>query len=68
MARKSSRKKDGYAAWLLAKMFDELTGNYFGNAVAENQAKPPISESTRISDRSISCAEEIDRSNGAGFD
>jgi hypothetical protein len=67
MAIKSSRKKDGYAAWLLTKMFDELTGNYFGNAVAEDRGKTFISESDHISDRNIPCIEESDRSNGPGF-
>lgn len=67
MAGKSSRKKYGYATWLLTKMFDELTGNYFGNAAAENRGKTFISESDRISDRNISCMEESDRSNGPGF-
>lgn len=68
MAGKSIRKKDGYAAWLLTKMFDELTGNYFGNAVAENRGKTFVSESDHVSDRSISCVEELDRSNDPGFD
>lgn len=66
MARKSSRKKYGYAVWLLTKMFDELTGNYFGNAATENRGKTFISESDRISDRNISCVEELDGSNGSG--
>ena len=68
MARKSSRKKDGYAARLLTKVFDELTGNYFGNATTEKQVEPPISKGDRISDESISCAEESDGSNGADLD
>lgn len=68
MAGKSTRKKDGYAAWLLTKMFDELTGNYFGNSVAENRGKTFTSESDHVSDGSISCVEELDRSNDPGFD
>jgi hypothetical protein len=68
MARKSSRKKGGYASWILTKMFDELTGNYFGNAVAENRGKTFISEGDHVSDRSTSCMEELDRSNDPGFD
>ncbi len=68
MARKSSRKKEGYAAWILTKMFDELTGNYFKNATVENQAKPLISESARLSEGSISFVKEPDRSSGAGVD
>lgn len=63
-----SPKKYGYAAWLLTKMFDELTGNYFGNAITENQVRPLMSESDRVSDGSISCVEKFDRSNGVGFD
>lgn len=68
MAGKSSRKRNGYAAWLLTKMFDELTGNFFANATTEIQVKPLISQSARKSDGSISCVEEFNRSNGAGFD
>ncbi|WP_163839576.1 hypothetical protein [Pseudoxanthomonas sacheonensis] len=68
MARNSSGKKDSYGAWLLTKVFDELTGNYFGNATTDNQMKPLISERPRISDGGIHCAEEFDGSSGAGFD
>ena len=49
-------------------MFDELTGNYFKNATVENQAKPLISESARLSEGSISFVKESDRSSGAGVD
>ena len=49
-------------------MFDELTGNYFGDATAEKQVKLPISEDDRISDGSTSCVEESDGSNGADLD
>lgn len=67
MTRKSSRKKAGYAAWLLAKVFDELTGNYSGNATAENRVKELASEGSCISDTRFSYVEKPDRYSDTDF-
>jgi hypothetical protein len=69
MAIKSPTKKEGYAAWFLAKVFDELTGNYYRNAAAESQTKPPlVNENPRTPEENTVCVEELDGSNGAALD
>lgn len=67
MAIKSSRKRNGYAAWLLTKVFDELTGNYYRDPATESRVKPLMSESARISDENIPRVDEFDRYDDAGL-
>lgn len=67
MAIESSRKKSGYAAWILTKVFDELTGNYYRNEAAENQAKQLMKKNNRTPDGNASCVDESDRPNDVGF-
>lgn len=67
MAIKSSRKRNGYAAWLLTKVFDELTGNYYRDSVTESQVKPLMSKSARISEENASCVDELDRFDDVSF-
>jgi hypothetical protein len=66
MAMKSSIKKEGWAAWLLTKLFDELTGNYYRNAAAETQVKRPFAaEGSRIPEETELSGEALGRANGA---
>lgn len=61
MAIKAPRKRSGYAAWILTKVFDELTGNYYRDPATQNQAKPLMGESARRPDENIPRVDEFDR-------
>jgi hypothetical protein len=58
-------RKGGYARWLLTKVLNELTGNYFGNTAIENHSKPPKSGGVRVSDENASCADGCDKADTA---
>lgn len=66
MAIKSSRKRNGYAAWFLTKVFDELTGNYYRDPATQNQVKPLMGERVRLSDENSPCVDEFDRFDDVG--
>lgn len=68
MAIKSVRGKTGYAAWILKKVLDELTGNYFENAATEKQARPLAREDAPKPNGNIVYVEEFDRSNDVGLE
>lgn len=60
------RKEAGYAAWLLMRIFDELTGDYFESAAIENQRKPIKGKDARVSDENDVRIGRCDKANGEG--
>ena len=68
MAIKSSNRRSGYAAWLLTKVINELTGNYFESGTVGVQEKPLKRANSRASDKNDLYAEECDRADGSGLD